>query len=214
MIDILVPVLSRPQNVRPLIDSIKQNTKVPYRVVFIVSPDDGEEIEAIYMARAAYMRCVRPEYAPKINQAVSLSKAEFVFLGADDLRFLPDWDMHALAMFEDTQKPVIGTNDLGNRTVMEGLHATHSLVHRSYVEQGTIDEPGKLLHEGYVHNWVDTEFVQTAMKRNAFVFARESHVEHLHPFWGKSESDPIYERGQKDYHRDAKLFRARKGLWR
>lgn len=214
MIDLLIPVLGRPQNAQPLVDSIEANTKVPHRITFLVSPDDADEISAIYKTGKPYIRSPDPRYAPKINLGAKLTKGEFVFLGADDLRFHPGWDVAALAAYEDTGKPVIGTNDLGNATVMAGKHATHSLVHRSYVEQGTADEPGVLLHEGYQHNWVDTEFVGTAQKRGVFVFASESHVEHLHPFWHKGTDDAIYEKGRQHYRVDRRLYQKRRRLWR
>ena len=214
VIDILVPVLGRPQNAQPLVDSIRENTTVSHRITFLVSLDDEEEIAAIYATGQPYIRCPDHRYAPKINLGVGLTKGEFVFLGADDLRFHPGWDMAALAMFEETDKQVVGTNDLGNSTVMAGLHATHSLVHRGYVEWGTIDEPGVLLHEGYQHNWVDTEFVGTAMSRGEFAFARESHVEHLHPFWHKGADDEVYEKGRQSYRLDRRLYQKRRRLWR
>ena len=143
-----------------------------------------------------------------------LTQGEFVFLGADDLRFWPGWDESAIERYYETDKPVVGTNDLGNTTVMAGRHATHSLVHRSYVEQGTIDDPTCLLHEGYSHNWVDTEFIGTAMKRDAFTFCRDSHVEHMHPFWQKGDDDAIYEKGRQHYRLDRRLYQKRHRLWR
>lgn len=214
MIDILVPVRERPQNVQPLLASVKANTKVPHRVVFLVHNDDQEEILALYKAEAIYIRSPQHGYAYKINLGTKLSQAEFVFLGADDLKFHPDWDRAAIDRFYETDKPVIGTNDLGNRTVMQGKHSTHTLVHRSYFPRGTIDDPTKLLHEGYQHNWVDTEFIATAMKRAAFTFAADSKVEHLHPFWGKGKDDPIYEMGRLGYAEDRRLFLKRRRFWR
>lgn len=214
MIDILVPVRDRPQNVVPLLASVKANTKVPHRVVFLVHPDDGDEISALYKAGAIYIRSPEHGYAHKINLGASLSQAEFIFLGADDLSFHPDWDRAAIDRYHETGKPVVGTNDLGNATVMAGRHATHSLVHRSYLACGTIDDPSKLLHEGYVHNWVDTEFIDTAKKRDAFTFAADSHVEHLHPFWHKGPDDHIYEMGRQGYRQDRRLYQKRRRFWR
>lgn len=214
MIDLLIPVLGRPQNAQPLVDSIRENTEANHRITFLVSVEDQEEILAVYATGQPYIRCPDPRYAPKINLGVKLTKGEFVFLGADDLRFHPGWDVAALAAFEQTSRPVIGTNDLGNATVMAGKHATHSLVHRSYVEQGTADEPGVLLHEGYQHNWVDTEFIGTAQKRGAFIFAADSHVEHLHPFWQKGDDDVIYEKGRQSYRVDRRLYQKRRRFWR
>jgi glycosyltransferase involved in cell wall biosynthesis len=214
VIDILVPVRDRPQNVKPLIESIRENTETAHRVVFLVHPDDRDEIFALHEAEAIFIRSPEHSYAYKINLGVKLTKAEFVFLGADDLRFHPGWDVAAIDRFDETQKPVIGTNDLGNATVMAGKHTTHSLVHHSYFEQGTATDPDCLLHEGYIHNWVDTEFVETAMKRKAFVFCAESKVEHLHPFWHKGENDHIYELGRQGYGLDRRLYLKRRRFWR
>ncbi len=214
VIDILVPVLARPQNAQPLVDSIRAATESEHRITFLLSLDDDDEMYAVYKTECPYIRSPDGRYAPKINLGVRLTQGEFIFLGADDLRFHPGWDTAAIESYYETDKPVIGTNDLGNPTVMAGRHATHSLVHRSYVEQGTIDDPTILLHEGYVHNWVDTEFIATAMKRNAFTFSRESHVEHLHPFWHKGKDDAVYEKGRQGYRVDHRLYQKRRRFWR
>lgn len=214
MIDILVPVLNRPGNVVPVMASAKQNTVTPYRMTFIVHPEDREELNALFKAGARYVRSPRHEYAVKINLGASLSTCEFVFLGADDIRFHPGWDRAAIDRYHETGCAVVGTRDLGNPTVEKGRHATHMLVHRSYLSQGTIDEPDKLLHEGYAHQWVDTEFISTAQKRGQWTFCRESIVEHLHPFWGKGEMDATYEKGLSTSAEDMRLFRKRQRLWR
>lgn len=213
-IDLLIPVLRRPQNAQPLVDSIDANTTTPHRVTFICSEDDTDEIAAAMLTGKSIVLCPEDGYAPKINLAARASLADFVFLGADDLRFHPGWDEEAIRVHELTGMPVVGTNDLGNPTVMSGKHATHSLVHRSYLMYGTADDPAKLLHEGYAHNWVDTEFIETAIARCAFDFARDSHVEHLHPLWKKGPHDEVYELGQRRYHDDRRIFMRRRPLWR
>lgn len=217
-IDILVPVLGRPQNAQPLVDSIDRATLVPHVTIFIATRGDDEQIEAC-KATGCVTLLVDPgrsEYARKINLAAAseFATGEFLLTGADDLRFHRDWDRAAIDRFHETGKPVVGTNDLGNATVMKGLHSTHTIVHRSYLELGTIDDPTKLLHEGYDHNWVDNEFIATASHRDMWTFAAHSRVEHLHPFWKKSADDAVYERGRASYHRDARLFRKRQKLWR
>jgi hypothetical protein len=218
MIDILIPVLGRPQNAAKVAESIDEHTKVPHKTIFLCSRGDEEEIEACKHTRGIVWLCDDDRYAAKINEGARIDlfgfPSTFIFLGADDLAFHDDWDVNAIAHFEEIGKPVIGTNDLGNPTVMAGRHATHSLVHRLYLEFGTIDDPSKLLHEGYDHNWVDTEFIETAMMRDAFTFCRDSHVEHLHPFWKKGPMDVIYKKGAEKYHHDNRLFRERRRLWR
>ncbi len=220
VIDLLIPVLGRPQNAQPLVESIHAATSVPHTILFVCSRGDDAQIEACKTTNSVVLLIDGGdfEYARKINHAAVYplrKKAhEFVFLGADDIHFHDGWDLAALEVHENTGKPVIGTNDLGNPTVMAGRHATHNLVHRSYIERGTIDEPGKLLHEGYHHNYCDTEFIDTARSRNAWVFAPGSHVEHLHYIWHKGKDDDIYAKGRAMYGPDGRTYRDRKRLWR
>lgn len=213
---ILVPVLRRPHRVAPLVDSIEQTTPEPHRVVFICSPDDEAEHDAVLASDAEMLVVTSPvgpgDYARKINRGVANTGEPFVFLAADDLRFRPNWLERAAELMSDTVG-VVGTNDLGNKHVLAGHHATHSLVARWYTELGSVDGPG-LLHEGYDHNFVDNELVETAQARKAWAFAAGSVVEHLHPSWGKAEWDDVYERGRSGWNADRRLFRQRCPKWR
>jgi hypothetical protein len=97
---------------------------------------------------------------------------------------------------------------------MAGDHSTHSLVTREYVDKfGTIDEPGVVLHEGYHHEFVDDEFVQTAMFRGMWAFAEDSHVEHLHPNWNKAPSDRLYRMQRRRMRLGKRVYAERKHLW-
>jgi len=220
VIDILLPVLSRPQNAQKVVDSIHAGTELPHTILFLCTPGDTAQIDAC-AATGAVIRMVPGgdyQYARKINAGaiwpIRADQHPWLFLGADDLHFHPGWDHEALAEHERTGKLVIGTNDLGNPTVVQGKHATHSLVHRDYLALGTIDEPGKLLHEGYCHNFTDTEFCATAKRRDEFAFAFASHVEHQHWLWGKGKDDATYELGRVRYRADSRTFAKRKRLWR
>ena len=217
-ITILVPVLNRPQNAQRLISSIERGSIRGYEVLFLCSPGDDAEIKACMETGVAVD--VVPfengpgDWAKKINRGFTLTTTDFCLLGADDLRFHEGWDLEALKVARESGAGVIGTNDLGNRTVMRGLHSTHPLVRRSYVEEfGTIDEPGLCLHEGYSHQWVDTELVETAKMRHRWAFARNSVVEHLHPFWKKGEMDSTYEQALSTSKEDHAHFQQRKALW-
>ena len=226
-ISILVPVLNRPQNAAPLVDSIKSTANYGHvhQIVFLCSPGDNKEHLAC-METEADVDIVGFENGPgdwakKINHGFSITDGEFCLLAADDLKFHPGWDFEVLKVAEETGVGVIGTNDLGNATVMRGLHSTHPLVRRSYVlEQGTIDEPGKCLHEGYSHQWVDTELIETAKMRQQWAFAKDSIVEHLHPFWSdprtgqkKAKMDSTYEKALSTTKEDHALYQQRRFLW-
>lgn len=211
-----MPVLGRPANAQPLVDSIHENTVSPHTIIFLCTRGDTQEIEAC-KATGAVVHLVEPgrgEYPRKINTGATLTYTDhpWLFLGADDLQFAPNWDIAALNTAERTGKLVIGTQDGGNPSVKAGKHATHSLVARSYAEIGTIDEPGKLLYE-YDHNFCDTEFVETAKARDQWTFAHASVVTHLHPFWRKGADDPVYAKGRATYKQDEAEFFRRRPLW-
>jgi hypothetical protein len=155
------------------------------------------------------------DYAIKINQAYQMTSNPFLFFGADDLHFHPGWLPAALgAMTCDEEVGVVGTQDMANRRVLQGIHSTHCLVSRAYIDEcGTIDEYGKALHEGYAHEFVDDEFVGTAIFRGAFVFAEDSVVEHLHPSVGKAPLDELYRAEPRRMQQGRVLFHRRRTLW-
>lgn len=216
---ILIPVLRRPQNISPLVSSINRSTQQPFEILFIASPSDSNEIKELENQNQKYIVMDanyenNGDYARKINKGFDSIEAEWYFSGADDIRFHPGWFGAAMQVYEKTEACVIGTNDLGSPSVMRGQHSTHSLVLREYVREcGTIDQPGKVLHEGYRHNFVDTEFVATAKCRDEWAFAMNSRVEHLHPDWQKGQRDPIYAIGKLGWNQDQRYFEMRKRLW-
>ena len=220
---VLVPVLDRPQRAHRVTDSLREATATPYRLLFLCTKGDRKEIAACHEAVEAFggevVICPFPldggDFARKTNYGISISSEPWVFAGADDLYFERGWDVVALAVAGSMRKRFIGTNDLHNPRVVRGKTATHPLVARSYIDEcGTIDEPGKLYHEGYGHAWVDGEAAETAMARGEWAFARRAHVEHLHPLWTGAPADATYERGSESYLLDRELFLERRRLWR
>jgi hypothetical protein len=161
VIDVLIPLLGRPETVKPLVDNIL-STSFEARIILLCSPNDDEVIEEasavadmINVIRAVMREGPGPgDYAKKINAGFDLTTRPFVLLAASDLRFHAAWDVRAIEIALKTDAGVIGTNDLGNPTVMQGKHSTHPLVRRSYIEEqgGTLDRiPGVVLFEGYGH---------------------------------------------------------------
>lgn len=210
---ILVPMLGRPHLVPRLLDSIAAATPGRHRVLFVCTPGDS----AVRAVRDNGREWIEVPYAPgdyarKINAGVRHTDEPLIFTGAIDLRFEPGWLERACAHITEGVG-VVGTNDLGNARVLAGEHSTHSLVTREYAARGTIDEPDKLLHEGYPHEFVDDEFIETARYRNAFAFAADSVVEHLHPLWGKAPTDATYDAHAQRMRRGRLVYQRRRHLW-
>lgn len=212
---VLVPMLTRPHRVVPLLESIRSSCPEA-RTLFVCSPEDTAVHGAIDAAGEERISVLGPfpgDYARKINAGYRHTTEGHMFLGADDLLFHPGWYEAAVAQLSEGIG-VVGTNDLGNQRVIAGDHATHSLVTRDYCDRfGTIDGPGAVLTEVYPHEFVDDEFVGTAKHRSAWAFAFDSHVEHLHPSWGKAPMDPMYAQQTSRMNAGRRIYRRRQPLW-
>lgn len=210
---ILVPMLHRAHRVAPLLESIGA-TAPGARVVFVCSPGDDVVLAAVADHEHVIVDGPFPgDYARKINAGYRHTTEPLLLTAADDLLFHQGWLEAAEAQLVDGVG-VVGTNDMGHKRVMRGEHSTHSVVTRDYVDRfGTIDERGVVLHEGYPHEFVDDEFVQTAMARNAWAFAADSRVEHLHPSWGKAPTDELYDQQAARMRQGRKVFERRRRLW-
>lgn len=217
---IIIPVLRRPHRVKPLLENIAASTpEGSYRVLFVATVDDWEEITTILDAGqipllVGWEGGSPGDFAKKTNAGYRLSTEPLIFTGADDLNFHPGW----LEAAKAKMKPgigVIGTMDGGNPAVKRGLASTHSLVKRSYADLGgSVDASRMIYAEQYPHQFCDNEFVETAKARGAFAFARNSIVEHHHPHWNKGEHDEVYAIGDQALEPSRKVYQQRQKLWR
>lgn len=221
MIDIIIPVLNRPQNAAKVVDSILlASTELPI-ITFVCSPGDREQIAAVELTEQDY---IITDWAPgngdgakKWNLGYTHTERPFVFLAADDLEFERGWDERVLEVAQKSVSGVTGTNDDANPLVKRGLHSTHSLVSRRYIDEvgGTWhDGPGVCYHEGYLHQWVDTELVGAAKQRGEWAFARRSVVRHLHPLYPqrggvRTQMDDTYRKALEGAREDMMLFKER-----
>lgn len=232
---VLVPVLNRPQNVAPLVESFLAGC--PENSVLGVETSRGDDAEINEWVRVVdktglgragrfSMISVDPPgtWPQKINAHVELLtanqsplyEAEWVLCAADDIRFTEGWWDATLRLRQLASVGVIGTNDskdgTGNPRVAAGEHTCHPLIRASYIQaHGTIDESGKAVHDGYAHSFVDDELVLTAKMRNAWAFCPEAVIEHIHPWWTQrpEDWDATYEKGQSTFQTDRAVFAER-----
>lgn len=220
MISVLIPVLNRPGNAPEVLASLMRSQCMSVQPVFICSPGDDAQIDACVATGAwtliAPFEIGHGDYARKINLGLNRITAEWVFTGADDLCFCPEWDVELMKTAEKTGAMIIGTDDLWNPAVKAGHHSTHTLVNRDYaLEHGCSwdNQPGVIYHEGYTHQYVDTELVAVAKQRRIWAFAKRAKVEHLHPFAGKSTRDTTYDKALVGGSVDSRLFKTRQGMF-
>ena len=209
---VLIPTLGRPNKISAIVSNII-DTAPEATAYFIVEPDDPETVLAVDETDGANLivnaRC--RTYAGAINTGLLQTSEPLLFVSADDFVYHANW-LEPLVELSKTYG-MVGSNDLHNSEVLRGEMATSFLVRRDYALTGCIDLPGLLLHEGYNHNFVDTEAVGYARSRGEFVHCAESHVEHLHPIWGKGTYDETYLKGSNLIQKDYTLYHNRKHLW-
>lgn len=215
MIDILCPVLGRPERTEPFTKSLIENTTSEYRLVFLCTPGDDEKIKTC-MARGGVITvpwsAQSGDFAKKINYGFDYTDNEWILVAADDLKFGANWDLAALNCARRMRRLVVGTNDLHNPSVLRGKLSTHPFFRREYIEKygsGTRDNSGRVFCELYDHQFVDNEFCETAMERDQWSFCRNAIVEHLHPYWGLAPWDETYKKAIRKTQKDQRLYMSR-----
>jgi hypothetical protein len=224
-VTIVIPTIDRVDNVDRVVRNINDVTEdCQIMIVFNKAyclPMEGkikelfDEFDNVEYMAGPMSRPDIGDYAKKINLALRYCCTDWLFTGADDLKFHPQWLEKALEVAGE-EINVIGTQDLGNPRVIAGEHATHFLVRTDYARNyGTVAslEPGQIFFPGYWHEYMDDELVAFARAKGMFAFAEESIVEHLHPFWGKAPSDRTYEQFKMRMAYGKNVFDKRKHLF-
>lgn len=217
----LIPVLARPQNVEPLIESWR-HSDTPGELWFIATLGDEDETDCLYAIAPELERVnfflVTPDregWAKKVNAGVAHVDAEWYLCAADDITFDKGWWDATSDLRNDPTIGVIGTNDSrtgqGNPRVAAGEHTCHPLVRGDYARNlGTFDQPGLIAHPGYHHWFVDDELVWTAKLRNAWAYCPTAVIHHNHPYWSSDVPwDDTYTAGEANQEADANLWRER-----
>lgn len=205
---VVVPVLSRPQNVPTFMRSLRASTGLA-TAYFVCDPDDGAEQAAVreHGGQVLVHDGKFGTFAAKANFGYRNTKEPWLLFCGDDVCFRPGWYDRAIRAAGD-RFHVVGTNDLSDisRTL-----AVHPLIRRSYIdEQGASwDGPGVVAHEGYRHCFVDNEWTQAAVDRGVYIQAPDAVVEHFHPIFQKALVDEVYRKGQASYDRDLRLWEKR-----
>jgi len=208
-IDVIVPVLHRPQNVRRLMESLRASTGLA-RAMFVTEPGDTVQQAEILKYGGEWIEH-SGSFAVKVNAAYRATRNPWLLLVGDDVSFLPGWLDHVQDVARRYGGDVIGTNDCANPRVVRGEHATHPAIRRSYVDTvgASWDGPGVVCHEGYRHWFVDDEIVTAAKQRRTFFPAVAACVQHHHPLFGTAPVDDVYEAGAKHQRADKALFQRR-----
>lgn len=208
-VTVIVPVVGRPQNAERFMRSLRASTGLAD--VIVVCEEGDDDTEQAWLDTDADMVIVSEakSFPDKVNKAFGfIEDTPWIFLAGDDVVFRPAWLDHAVATAKATGAKVVGTNDLANKRVMAGEHATHMLIATDYVREvgSSWDGPGVVCHGGYRHWFVDDEIVTAAKQRDVWAHSPHSIVEHMHPIAGKAEVDETYRKGERHAKKDQALY--------
>lgn len=211
MLGIYVPTLGRPHVLQRVVDNITATTVTPHTVVFVTEKHDPESFAAAEATGATVIEnAYEPSYSNALQTAYEQVPTKF-FVGAnDDFDFQAGWDSAALMAWQQPGIHVVGLNDGSPNCHF----TTISLVERRYIEEqsGVIDMPNRVNYP-YKHNYVDTEFFLTAVKRGVFTAAPSSMVLHRHPDFGHATIDDTYRKSQASSIEDGETFASRRHLF-
>ena len=213
-IAVLIPTYKRPQKLRELIESFYANSSVA-QLYFIVEPDDLEthkELELLFIENPDFKIIIfRGEYVNAINAGVNFTNEPFVFCGADDILFSPNWDKKLLRIMKCKSVGVTGGID-DWACSRSGVHISHPLVRREYIQNGSYwQSEGKYLYcPEYKHYQCDIELEQLAWTKGVFKLCNEVTIAHNHYVNHKSEDDETYQRSRKNLKVDTAVYDKRK----
>jgi GT2 family glycosyltransferase len=204
---IYLPTYKRPSTLQRVADNIAATTKTPYTLYFGIEPEDTASIAA---AKATGHKVVVNKYdggyANTVQSMYEESKEPFFFHANDDFVFLEGWELEPIKMLEDNPKlMVVGCNDGTSTTNFW----TISMVRRKYIKEmsGVVDMPNRVFYP-YGHNFIDTEFSQTAIKRGVWEACKSDCIEHK-----REGHDETYEKNNATYQGDQVTYYKRLELF-
>ena len=218
-IAIVIPTMGRAKLLFPLAWNIAKTTPAGvFQIYFVANVEDSLTQQAILQIEGPVQMVLTHKrgYPPAVNVGVKTSTEPLIAIVNDDVRFHDGW-WEALCSVDTPTVSVIATNDLSPHTA-GGDACTQPVVKRDYIEThgGAWGEPGVAMHEGYVHNFSETELYDLARYRGVAAHAPDCIIEHVHPDWGKAEEDDTYRVGSKrpgGWEHDHALYVERSAQW-
>lgn len=214
---LVCPLYGRPFRTAAFVEGCARGATGPQTVYLVCTADRPADIAAAEATDAEVIVLDGPrepgDWARKINTAYRATTEPILVLLGDDVTPRPGWHNEVANAYAQGFG-VIGTQDLGNRRVLAGIHSTHPAVARWYADaHGTVDGPGAIVSEEYHHNCTDDELVETAKARGMWTFCNTAVLEHNHPNWGKAETDWVYSLGREGFDKDRWTLEKRSRLW-
>lgn len=208
---IWLPTYKRPGKLAQVAKNIEEATKSSFTLYFGLEPFDTDGIEAaLATGHRVIINKYEPGYSNTIQSIYEITEEPFWFHANDDFIFHPDWDVKPLAMFERKDLMVAGMKQVPQDTSYSAI----CMARKAYIDKmsGCMDIPKRVFYN-YHHNYVDTEFTQTAQHRGVWAPCDSNSILHEHPGFTGAEKDETYKKNDAFAGEDEKTFNSRKHLW-
>lgn len=208
-VQIVIPTYRRPNALRSTFEQLKdlKNTEL----LFVAHQADLRSQSILDSLGAPYVIDTQPPSGVNAtNRGYWAVSSEWFVIGQDDFKWHEGW-LDAALEYTDKAK-VIGLND---GFAGRDEHSVSWLINKSYVEQNSLSPgfPNVIFFPHYKKNFSDDELNNVAKFRGVWAYAPNSLTEHLHPSFGKGESDATYEVPDKYFQDDFEIYVSRKHLW-
>jgi len=208
---IYIPTYKRPHDLQRVATNIEENTHNTFTIYFGLERDDEAGLEAAKATgHKAVVNKYKPGYSNTIQTLFEASKEPFILHANDDFDFHKDWDVPPIAMMETPSVMVVGLKQTEGDTHGSAI----SFFRRKYIEEqsGVIDIHYRVFYP-YNHNYIDTEFTQTAQFRGVWAMCGPRVITHMHPGFTGKEKDATHLKNDATVELDSKTFESRKHLW-
>lgn len=200
---IITPSRGRPENIRALIESMKE-TETTADLCVVVDSDDEKLKEYQAIQGVAYLLTFAREgkgMAKPLNKAANFlldNYRNFAFLGDDHRPRTEHWDRHIVAKLDDVGGICYG-NDL--------MHG-ENLATAAAMTQRVVKELGGMVPQRLAHLYLDNFWMKLGRDIGALSYLGFVIIEHLHPLAGKADWDAGYEEvnANEMYQADSKAF--------
>lgn len=185
MISLLIPTRKRPDNLRRLIDSLRETSSFMPDICCYVDSDD-DSYSPLDFPEVRFVGGERMVFSGMWNRCAQIATGDILMMAADDMAFRTCyWDGMIERAFEECPDKILMVHgdDLGFGRDRFGVFP---VIHRRWYEA-----VGYFCPPGYSADYCDTHLndVANALDRRRFL---PYVTEHLHPSLGKAEMDETY----------------------
>ncbi|CAB4151901.1 Glyco_tranf_GTA_type domain containing protein [uncultured Caudovirales phage] len=163
-----------------LVESIRENTKMPHCIVIYENNDGG--------------------WVPAVHNAIQGINGYVVLLGSDVVVY-SQWLETLWATFWQQFPNGDGAAQPYDE-INNGNLCQHPLAHTDTIR--------KYLHPSYIHNFSDNEMTERLMAENKYCYVPYAKIEHLHWVNKKAEVDETYKTIMNTYERDRRNYEQRR----